>query len=110
LAASGFYLSPSVKENLTNIQVVDEDDLFHGRQQILIEIPTKELRKVFGAWINRLLDLNRGGWRPYIFIDKFYIELFALGQLFEAGTKIIDHIIFLVVVGFMFTIITEEMR
>jgi hypothetical protein len=36
--------------------MVDENDLFQQLQERLNEIPIKELHKIFGAWINRLLE------------------------------------------------------
>jgi hypothetical protein len=56
-----------VKEKLKNIQMIDEDDLFCRLQELLNEMPIKELRKVFGAWTNWLLDVNRG-------IEAIYVD------------------------------------
>jgi hypothetical protein len=47
-ALSDFYLFPGVKEKLKNIRMVDEDDLFDRLQELLNEIPIKELDK--GLW------------------------------------------------------------
>jgi hypothetical protein len=60
LAPSDFYLFPTVKERLKDIEMVDEDDLFNRLKEILNEIPWKELDKVFGAWINRLMRVSGG--------------------------------------------------
>jgi transposase len=48
LALNDFYLFLSMKEKLTNIRMVDEDNFFHRVQDFLNEIPVKDLRKVFG--------------------------------------------------------------
>jgi hypothetical protein len=60
LAPSDFYLFPTVKERLKDIEIVDEEDLFNRLKEILNEIPRKELDTVFGAWINRLLTVSGG--------------------------------------------------
>jgi hypothetical protein len=60
LAPSDFYLLPTIKEKLKDIQMVDEEDLFDGLQEILNSISRKELDKVFGTWINRLMIVRRG--------------------------------------------------
>jgi hypothetical protein len=49
-----------VKERLTDIETVDEEDLFNRSKEILNEIPWKELDKVFGAWINWLMTVSGG--------------------------------------------------
>jgi transposase len=59
-APSDFYLFPSIKEKLKNIRIVEEDALFHRLQELLNEIPIKELRKAFDTCINRLLDVSQG--------------------------------------------------
>jgi hypothetical protein len=60
LAPTDFSLSPTVKERLKDIEMVDEEDLFNRLKEILDEIPQKELNKVFGAWINRLMTASGG--------------------------------------------------
>jgi hypothetical protein len=49
-----------VKEKLKDIEMVDEQDLFHRLQELLNGIPIGELRKAFTVWIKRLLDLSKG--------------------------------------------------
>jgi hypothetical protein len=49
LASSDFYLFQTVKEKLKNIEMVDEKDLFYRLQELLNDIPIRELRKVFTA-------------------------------------------------------------
>jgi hypothetical protein len=65
LAPSNFYLFPTIKERLTDIQTVDEEDLFSRLRELLNEIPVRELRKVFDTWIKRLMAVTRGD-RSYI--------------------------------------------
>jgi hypothetical protein len=48
------------ERKVENIWMVDEDNLSHRLQDLLNEIAVKEFRKVFGAWINRLLDVSQG--------------------------------------------------
>jgi hypothetical protein len=60
LAPSDFYLSPTVKEKLKDIEMVDEEDLFYRLQERLSDIPIRELRNVFNAWIKRLIDVSKG--------------------------------------------------
>jgi hypothetical protein len=56
LAPSDFYSFPTVKEELKDIKMVDEKDLFCWLQAVLIDIPLREFHKVFTAWIKRLVD------------------------------------------------------
>jgi hypothetical protein len=51
LAPSDFYFFLTVKEKLKDIEMVDEEDLFYRLQELLNDIPIRELRKVFTAWI-----------------------------------------------------------
>jgi hypothetical protein len=60
LAPSDFYLFLRIKEKLKDIQMADEEDLFSRLQEILNSISRKELDKVFGRWINRLMIVSRG--------------------------------------------------
>jgi hypothetical protein len=60
LAPSDFYLFPTIKEKLKDIQMVDEEDLFYRLQELLNGISCKELDKVFGTWINRLMIVSQG--------------------------------------------------
>jgi hypothetical protein len=60
LAPSDFYLFPTVKEQLKDIEMIDEEDLFNRLKEILNEIPRKELDRVSGAWINRLMTVSGG--------------------------------------------------
>jgi hypothetical protein len=59
LAPSDFYLFSTVKEKLKDIEMVDEVDLFYRLQELLNDIPIRELRKVFTAWIKRLVDASK---------------------------------------------------
>jgi hypothetical protein len=59
LAPSDFYLLPTIKEKLKDIQMVDEEDLFHRLQEILNNICHQQLDKVFGTWINRFMIVSR---------------------------------------------------
>jgi hypothetical protein len=60
LAPSDFYLFPTIKEKLKDIQMVGEEELFYRLQEILKSISRKELDKVFDTWINRLMIGRRG--------------------------------------------------
>jgi hypothetical protein len=60
LAPSDFYLFLTIKEKPTDIQMVDEKDLFYRLRELLNRIPVRELRKVFDPWIKRLMAVNRG--------------------------------------------------
>jgi hypothetical protein len=60
LAPSDFYLFPTIKERPTNIQVVDEEDLFCQWRELLNTIPVRELRKAFDTWIKRLAAVTQG--------------------------------------------------
>jgi hypothetical protein len=60
LALSDFYLFPTIKEKPTNIQMVDEEDLFYRLRELLNELPVRELRKVFDTWLKRLTAVTQG--------------------------------------------------
>jgi hypothetical protein len=60
LAPSDFYLFPTLKERLKDLEMVDEEDLFNRLKEILNKIRHKELDKVFGTWINRLITASGG--------------------------------------------------
>jgi hypothetical protein len=60
LAPSDFCLLPTIKERLTDIQIVDEEDFFYRLRELLNEMPVRELRKVFDTWIERLTAVTRG--------------------------------------------------
>jgi hypothetical protein len=49
-----------VKGKLKDIKMVYEEDLFYRLQELLNDIPIRELRKVFTAWIKRLVDVSKG--------------------------------------------------
>jgi hypothetical protein len=66
LAPSDFYLFPTIKERLTDIRMVDEEDLFCRFRELLNEIPVRELRKVFDTRIKRLTDVTRGMEATYL--------------------------------------------
>jgi hypothetical protein len=63
VAPSDFYSFPTVKEELKDIKMVDEKDLFYRLQAVLNDIPIRELHKVFTAWIKRVVDLSQGDGR-----------------------------------------------
>jgi hypothetical protein len=60
LAPSDFCFFPTVKEQLKDIEMVDGADLFYRLQELLNDIPIRELRKVLTAWIKRLVDASKG--------------------------------------------------
>jgi hypothetical protein len=53
------YLFSTVKAKLKDIEMVDEGDLFYRLQELLNDL-IRELRKVFTAWIKRLVDASKG--------------------------------------------------
>jgi hypothetical protein len=65
-APSDFYLFPTIKERLADIQMVDEEDFFSRLREFLNEIPVRELGKVFDTWIKRLMAVNRGVEATYL--------------------------------------------
>jgi hypothetical protein len=60
LAPSDFYFFRTIKERLTDVQMVDEEDLFYRLSELLNEIPVRELRKGFNTWIKGLTAVTRG--------------------------------------------------
>jgi hypothetical protein len=60
LAPSDFYLFPTVKEKLKDIEIVDEEDFFYRLRELLSDIPIRELHKVLTAWMKRLVDVSQG--------------------------------------------------
>jgi hypothetical protein len=66
LAPSDFYLFPTIKERLTDVQMVDEEDLFYQLRELLNDIPVRELRKVFDTGIKRLMAVTRGMQATYL--------------------------------------------
>jgi hypothetical protein len=60
LAPSDFYLFPTIKKRLTDIQMVDEEDLFYRLGKLLNEIPVRQLRKIFNTWIKLLRAATQG--------------------------------------------------
>jgi hypothetical protein len=48
------------QQSKKDIQMVDEEDLFHRLRELLNEIPVRELRKVFDIWIKHLTAVTRG--------------------------------------------------
>jgi hypothetical protein len=75
LPPSDFYLFPTIKERLTDIQMVDEEDLFYRLHELLNEIPIRELRKVFDTWIECLTAVTRG-WKLHILKNKITLGVF----------------------------------
>jgi hypothetical protein len=49
LARSDFYLLPTIKERLKDIQMIDKEDLFYPLKELSKGIPRRELAKVFGT-------------------------------------------------------------
>jgi hypothetical protein len=74
-ALRDFYLFPTIKERLTDIQMVDEEDLFSRLRELLNEIRVRELRKAFDTWIKRLTGVTRG-WTLHILINKITLGIF----------------------------------
>jgi hypothetical protein len=71
LAPSDFYLFPTVKEKLKDSEMVDEEDLFYRLQELLNDIPIRELCKIFTAWIKRLVDMSKGDGSDIYQFPKF---------------------------------------
>jgi hypothetical protein len=59
LALSDFSLFPTMKEELEQIQVADEDQFFESLQEILRNIDQKELHGVFQALVRRVQKANQ---------------------------------------------------
>jgi hypothetical protein len=59
LAPSDFYLFSTIKERLTDIQMVGEEDVFDQLRELLNEIAVRELTKVFSTWIKRPTAVTR---------------------------------------------------
>jgi hypothetical protein len=66
LTPSDFYLFPTSKERLTDVQMIDEEDLFYRLRELLNEIPVRELRMLFDTWIKRLTAVTRGMEATYL--------------------------------------------
>jgi hypothetical protein len=60
LAPSDSDLFLTVKEKLKNIQMIGEEHVLYRLQELLNGISRKELDKVFGTWINRLMIVSQG--------------------------------------------------
>jgi hypothetical protein len=75
LAPSDFYLFSTIKEKLTDIQMVHEEDLCYRLPELLNEIPVRELRKVFDIWIKRLTAVTRG-WKLHIVRNQITLAVF----------------------------------
>jgi hypothetical protein len=60
LARSDFYFFQTVKDKRKDIEIVEEEYLLYRLQGLLDDIPIHELRKVFTAWIKRLVDVSKG--------------------------------------------------
>jgi histone-lysine N-methyltransferase SETMAR len=60
LAPSLFSFLRTIKERLKDIQMLDEENLFYPLKEFLNGIPRRELAKVFGTWMNRLMAVSRG--------------------------------------------------
>jgi hypothetical protein len=60
LAPSDFYIFQIVKEKRKDMEMVDEGDLFYRLQDLLNDILIRELRKVFTAWVKRLVHVSKG--------------------------------------------------
>jgi hypothetical protein len=56
LASVGFYLFPTVKEQLERIQLADEDQFF----PVFSGLDRKELNAVFQAWVRRAQEVSEG--------------------------------------------------
>jgi hypothetical protein len=88
-APSDFYLFPTIKERLTCIQMVDEEDLFYRLRKLLNEIPVRELRKVFDSWIKRLTAVIRGD-GSYI---SWWIKLLLGSSTFNLDVQLAQRLI-----------------
>jgi hypothetical protein len=59
-APSDFHLFLSVKEQLKNIEIVDEDDLLDRLKELLNGICPKELDRIFATGISRVITVSKG--------------------------------------------------
>jgi hypothetical protein len=84
---------PTIKEQLTDIQMVNDEDVFYWLRELLNEIPVRELRKVFDTWIKRLTAVTRGD-GSYI---SWGIKLLSGSPTFnlevQLGQRLIDQTI-----------------
>jgi hypothetical protein len=48
-----------VKQKLEIIQVVEDDELFDGLQELLAGIDQKELNLVFRTWVERVQEVSQ---------------------------------------------------
>jgi hypothetical protein len=60
VAPSHFYLFPTAKEKPKDIEMVNEEDLFSRLQELLNDIPIRELRKIVTALTKGLVDMSQG--------------------------------------------------
>jgi histone-lysine N-methyltransferase SETMAR len=60
LARSDFDLFPTIKEKPKDIQMADDENLSYRLHELFNSIFRRELDKLFGTWINRLVIVSRG--------------------------------------------------
>jgi hypothetical protein len=88
LAPSDFYLFPTIKERLTDIQMADEEDLLCRLRELLNEIPVRELRKLFDPWIKRPTAVTRGMEATYLKKENYFRGLQLLTVRFSWRTDL----------------------
>jgi hypothetical protein len=60
MATNNFYLFPTVKEKLEQIQMADEEQFFECLQGVLRGQDQQELNTVFQAWVRRVQERSEG--------------------------------------------------
>jgi hypothetical protein len=60
LATRGFYLFPTVKEKLEQIQLADKNQSLESLQMILSGLDHEELNDVFQAKVRRVQEVSEG--------------------------------------------------
>jgi hypothetical protein len=93
LAPRDFYLFPTIKERLADIQMVDEEHVFSRLRNLLNEIPIRELRKGFNTWIKRLTGVTRGDGSYISYGIKLRERSSTFNLEVQLGERRIDHTI-----------------
>jgi hypothetical protein len=83
LAPSDFCLFPTIKERLTDIQMVDQEGLFYRLRELLNKISIRELRKVVNTWLKRLTAVTRGVEATYLEEYNYFRSLQLLTLRFN---------------------------
>jgi hypothetical protein len=58
LAASDFYLFPTLRSKIENIQVVNDDELLESLQDLSASIDQEELNRISQGWVQWVQEAN----------------------------------------------------